>query len=292
MEDGVAEVRLNRPDKLNALDPAMFVGLVEAGDRLAHDFSVRAVVLSGAGSSFSSGLDVAGLRLIAGEPAEELFEGTDPATVERVAATLADPRAREQGRITNLAQQAAYCWTELPVPVIAAVQGHAVGGGLQIALGADMRVVAPDARLTFGEVYVGLVPDMAGIPRLAQLVRYDIATLLVCTGRQVDAREAVGIGLATLVEEDPRAAALRLARQLAGRSPDAVRAAKRLLAAAWQEPIDAGLLLESDENARLIGSANQVEAVRAYVEHRDPDFADPKLADDPIAPAPRGRHSR
>lgn len=297
VEAGVAHVRLNRPDQLNALDPGMFVALCDAAERLAGDPAVRAVVLSGEGTSFCAGLDLAWVGALDGGSAEEVRDGLDPADVERFTAAVADLREREPGRITNLLQRAANCWTELPVPVVAAVHGHAVGAGLQLALAADVRVVAPDARLTFAEVHLGLVPDMTGIPRLAQLVRPDVATLLVCSGRQVDAQEARDIGLATLVEDDPHAGAVRLAGQFAVCSPHAVRAAKRLIAAAGRLPPAEAFWAESDEAARLVGSPNQVEAVHAYLERREPRFTDPEPDDvrptRPREPAPsRGKHSR
>ncbi|GAA2438176.1 crotonase/enoyl-CoA hydratase family protein [Actinomadura vinacea] len=263
--DGVADVRLNRPDKLNALDMAMFEALADTGDALAADPSVRAVVLSGEGRSFCAGLDFANFAAMAGE-------GEADASV-RARRLATDIVAREPGRITNLAQQAVHTWRELPQPVIAAVAGHALGGGLQIALGADLRIVAPDARLSVLEIRWGLVPDMTGTAALARLVGEDVAKELTFTGRMVSGEEAVRLGLATRTAEDPRAAALDLAREIAGRSPDAIRAAKRLLNRATDGPDLAGQLLEESRALdALRGSPNQVEAVRAYFEKRPPSF--------------------
>jgi enoyl-CoA hydratase/carnithine racemase len=263
VSDGVADVRLNRPEKRNALDQAMFQALVEAGDRLAADQSVRAVVLSGEGKSFCAGLDLSSFRAMAAN-------ATTP--VPSSDATLSD---RETGRSTNLAQQAAYTWTELPVPVIAAVHGHALGGGLQIALGADIRIVAPDARLSVLEIRWGLVPDMAGTLMLRRLVSLDVAKELVWSGRMVSGEEALTLGLATRVNDDPRAAALELAGQLAAKSPHAIRAAKRLLNQSGEVSDAQQLLDESNESVALIGSQNQLEAVAAALEQRDPTFVDP-----------------
>ena len=259
--DGVADVRLNRPDKLNALDPAMFDALVAAGDQLAGDSRVRAVVLSGQGRGFCAGLDFTSFQAMAGS-------GGAGAGVRR----LGD---RTEGRITNRGQQAAYTWSELAVPVIAAIHGVALGGGLQIALGADLRIVTPDARLSVLEIRWGLIPDMTGTHTLGRLVALDVAKELTWTGRMVSGEEAVRIGLATKVSDDPRAEALALAARLAAGSPHAIRAAKRLLNQSGLVSPEQQFLDESAEIGALIGSPNQIEAVTAYFEKRDPVFVDP-----------------
>lgn len=260
--DGVADVRLNRPDKLNALDGPMLEALATVGDDLRADRSVRAVVLSGEGRAFCAGLDRALLLASAGG-----------APGERGLADRLEPRL--PGRITNLLQEVAWVWHDLPVPTVAAVHGAAVGGGLQIALAADLRVVAPDARLAVLEIRWGIVPDMGGTHFLPRLVGVDRAKELTWTGREVGGAEAARIGLATRLADDPLAEARRLAAELAGRNPDAVAAAKRLLDGSLAtDPADQ-LLAESTAMAALIGSANQVEAVNAYVEQRPPVFPAP-----------------
>jgi enoyl-CoA hydratase/carnithine racemase len=253
---GVADVRLNRPEKRNALDPAMFEALVTAGERLKTQPGLRAVVLSGAGPDFCAGLDFgsfqamrAGRRLSA---AAKLPESAGPAMAA--------------------GQRAAYVWAEIPVPVIAAVHGNALGGGLQITLGADIRIVAPGARLSVFEVAWGLIPDMTGTQLLPELVGRDVAKELTYTARIVSGTEAVRIGLATSTDPDPLAAALAMAREIAGRSPHAVRAAKRLLDLAGRTDLAAGFAAEQDEIRALIGSPNQVEAVTARFDKRDPVF--------------------
>jgi len=255
----VAEVRLNRPDKRNALDGAMFAGLVSAGERLKSEPGLRAVVLSGAGPDFCAGLDFGAFRA--------MRDG------ERLSAQVDLPPGRGPARATG--QRAAYVWAELPVPVIAAVTGNALGGGLQIALGADIRIVAPDARLSVLEIRWGLVPDMTGTQLLPELVGRDVAKELTFTGRVVRGAEAVALGLATRVDPDPRQAALELARSIAGRSPEAIRAAKRLLDLAGRADLESGLAAEQKEIGALIGSANQAEAVAAEFEQRPPRFTDP-----------------
>ena len=255
---GVADVRLNRPDKLNALDPGMFEALVATGERLSREPGLRAVVLSGAGRGFCSGLDK--------DTFASMASGRrDPA--------LTDLTARTHG-IANAPQQAALVWRDLPVPVIAAIHGVALGGGFQIALGADIRYVAPDARLSILEVKWGLVPDMGGIALMRELARGDVIRELTMTGRMFSGTEAQAFGFATAVHADPLAAAQATAREIAGRSPDAVRAVKRLLNRASDGDAAQILLAESAEQAALIGSPNQVEAIRAAVENRLAKFAD------------------
>ncbi len=261
VEAGVADVRLNRPEKLNALDVGLLEALVAASDALAEDASVRAVVLSGEGRAFCTGLDVSSLLAMASDPGE--------VDVRRALG------ARLPGRVTNLAQEAADGWRRLPVPTIAAVHGVALGGGLQIALGADLRVVAPGARLSVLEIRWGLVPDMTGTWALPRLVGVDAAKELTWTGRIVEGEEAVRIGLATRMADDPRAAALDLARQLAASSPQAVRAAKALLDASLLAAPADQYRAESEAMSSIIGSPNQAEAVRAHLEERSPVFSDP-----------------
>jgi enoyl-CoA hydratase/carnithine racemase len=258
-DDGVADVRLDRPDKLNALDAAMFQALAETGSGLASEASLRAVVLSGAGRGFCAGLDVGSLGAFG--------KGADggPKLLER-----------PDGRIATHAQLAAHVWSELPVPVIAAVHGVCFGGGLQIALAADIRLVTPDARLSVMEIKWGLIPDMTGSQTLRRLVRLDVAKELTFTGRIVSGSEAVELGLATRVSNNPLADALETARDIANRSPDAIRAGKHLLDASALVDLETGLRLEAELQARLIGSANQIETVKANLEKRAPNFSDPE----------------
>jgi enoyl-CoA hydratase/carnithine racemase len=247
--DHVALVTLNRPEKHNALDGAMFDGVVEAAGEVAQMPDVRAVVLHGAGPSFCSGLDISAMG------------------------SLDDLLARADGQRANLAQRTSTGWIDVPAPVIAAVHGNCFGGGLQIALGADIRIAAPDARMSVMESKWGLVPDMGITSTLPRLVRIDIAKELTYTGRVVSGTEAVALGLVTSVSEDPLASAMQLAREIAGRSPDAVRAAKKLYDTAWHAPVEEGLKLETELQVSLIGSPNQIEAVRAGIAKEPANFA-------------------
>jgi enoyl-CoA hydratase/carnithine racemase len=256
--EAIAEVTLNRPDKLNALDPAMFEAIIAAGERLSRMAGLRAVVLTGAGKGFCAGLD------------KETFASFAAGGWTPIVGDLAK---RTHG-LANDFQQAAYVWRTLPVPVIAAIRGVALGGGFQIALGADIRYVAPDARLSILEIKWGLIPDMSGIALMRELARSDVIRELSLTGRVFSGTEALSYGFATGLHADPLAAARATAQEIAGRSPDAVRALKRLLNMASDAEVAAILLAESKEQAALIGSPNQIEAVRAGVEGTPGRFAD------------------
>jgi len=266
---GVADVRLNRPEKMNALDDAMFRGIIEAGLQLKDDKTVRAVVLSGEGRAFCAGLDVSSFGAMAGNADRSAADSED-----------ADRGTRglfaKTGSPANRAQYAAWVWQDLPVPVIAAVHGVAYGGGFQLAMGADLRIVAPDARLSVMEVKWGLVPDMSATQTLKNLVRLDVAKELAFTGRVVSGSEAAELGLATQVSETPLEAAMEIAMEIAGKSPDAVRASKRLFNETRELGVPEGFKLEEQLQAGLIGSANQVEAVKANLQKRDPKFSDPE----------------
>lgn len=259
-ERGVADVRLVRGDKMNALDAPMFSALQAAIETLRQTPRLRAVVLHGEGKAFCAGLDMASFADMAGA------QGSAPE----------DLRARTHG-LANGPQQVALGWRALAVPVIAAVQGAAFGGGLQIALGADIRLLARDARMSVMEIKWGIVPDMAGMVLARGLLRDDVLRELTYSGRIVAADEAVAIGLATRVCDDALAEARALAAAIAQRNPDAVRAAKRLLnQAARSLDASAAALLqaESDEQVALIGSRNQMEAVVANLQRREPRFED------------------
>jgi enoyl-CoA hydratase/carnithine racemase len=261
ISEGVADVRLVRADKMNALDAAMFEALVAATERLSREKGLRAVVLSGEGRAFCAGLDMGRFAAM-----KETGSNGIPGDENR------DLTVRSHGQ-ANFAQQAVWGWRQLPVPVIAAIQGVAFGGGFQLALGADMRFLSADTRMSIMEIKWGLVPDMAGTPILASLVRDDILRELTYTGRIFSAQEALAYGLATRICDDPRTAAFEVAREIAGKSPDAIRAAKRMLNNLSVDPA-AALLAESVEQQKLLGSPNQTEAVRANIEKRAPRFAD------------------
>lgn len=258
-KDGVADVRMVRADKLNAMDLPMFAALVEAGLELSADRSLRAVVLSGEGRAFSAGLDV-------------------PAVMSGLGQRTGGPRLSDpsDGSPANHAQRAAWVWQEVPVPVIAAVHGVAYGAGLQVALGADIRFVAPDAKLSIRETHWGLIPDVALTQTLRNVVGLDVAKELTFTARVISGSEAKELRLATHLSDDPHRDALALAREIAGRSPDAVRAAKKLLNTALLGSVADGLHLEAELQGTLVGRPNQLEAVKANLEKREPRFRDPE----------------
>jgi enoyl-CoA hydratase/carnithine racemase len=253
-ENGIAQVRLNRADKMNALDPAMFEGIIEAGHKLQKMKGLRAVVLAGEGASFCAGLDTSTFGQAPSSDEPELTE-------------------RTYGN-SNKFQQVAMQWRKLPVPVIAAVHGVCFGGGLQIASGADIRIVHPEARMSIMEMKWGLVPDMGGYALWRGLIRDDVLRELVYTNREFSGTEAEKIGLATYVELDPLAKANAIAEIIANKNPHAIRAAKRLSAGMIERETDAILLEESIEQHAVIRSPNQVEAVMAAMAKRAPDFQD------------------
>jgi enoyl-CoA hydratase/carnithine racemase len=253
---GVATVTMVRADKHNALDQAMFEGLTKAAEQLAGDASVRAVVLHGEGKSFCSGLDIA--SFMSGQ-------GGTGVLLER-----------DGDRVANFAQRVAYDWSLVPAPVIAAIHGNCFGGGLQIALGTDIRIASPDAKLSIMEVRWGLVPDMGITQTLPRLVPIDVAKELTFTGRIVSGSEALALGLVTRNSDDPLASALVLADEIAQKSPDAVRAAKRLYDETWaSDDAAAALKRESELQIGLIGKPNQLAAVVAGMSGEPPAFVDP-----------------
>jgi enoyl-CoA hydratase/carnithine racemase len=256
-DHGVADVCLVRGDKMNALDMDMFDALAATIEQLKTETRARVVVLHGEGKAFCAGLDMGRFA--------KMKDGSAGGT--------RDLRARTHG-IANSAQIVGLGWRELPMPVIAAVQGVAFGGGLQLALGADIRLITPDARMSVMEIKWGLVPDMAGMVLMRGLVRDDVARELTYTGRVVTGAEAVQAGLATRVCADPLAEARALAAEIAGRSPSAIRADKRLLNRMLDDSDAVLLQAESDEQVALMGQHNQLEAVRANLEKRAPQFRD------------------
>jgi enoyl-CoA hydratase/carnithine racemase len=255
VSDHVATVTLTRPEKHNALDVAMFDGIAAAAARVAAEPGVRAVVLHGEGPSFCSGLDVAGV--MANQP------GSD---------ALMDPL---HGPVPNWFQRTAHGWLEVPVPVIAAIHGHCLGGGLQIALAADIRFATPDARMSVLEVKWGLIPDMAITRTLPRLVGIDVAKELAYTGRVISGSDAHALGLVTHIADDPLAAAQELAAEIASRSPDAVRGMKRLFNESWTGSTEETLRLEADIQLGLLGTPNQLAAVTAGMAKQPAEFVDP-----------------
>ena len=262
IRDGIADVRLNRPEKLNALDHPMFAAIDEIGEELKRASGVRAVVLSGNGRGFCAGLDLSEFRTMGEHPADgDQDDSGDPVRIK-------------PGRTTHTGQHICWVWQEIQVPVIAAVHGPAYGGGMQLALGADIRIIAPDTVMRMMEVNWGLVPDQTGTVTLSRLLRPDHALEIAATGRPVEAEEAVRIGLASRISTTPREDALRLATTIAQQSPDAVRATKHLLKHARTATDEDQFAEERTVIQALIGTANQHEAAAARLEHRLPAFVD------------------
>lgn len=253
-DQGVAIVTLSRPDKLNALNMETFEALIDAGQALSADQSIRAVVLCGAGEHFCAGIDTS--VFMAGMANEAGGSRMMP---------MDDSSA-------NFFQRAAVIWRELPVPVIAALQGVVYGGGLQLAMGADFRIAAPSTRCSVMEIRWGIIPDMGISTTTRTTVRLDHLRELVYTGRVVDADEALQIGLLSRLQDEPLQAAKELAATIARNSPDAVRAGKYLLNHVFDEAPERALRREALVQTKLIGQANQLEAVRSNMEKREPAF--------------------
>jgi|TARA_R100000049_G_scaffold5051_1_gene13012 enoyl-CoA hydratase/carnithine racemase len=253
-DNGVAQVRFTRGDKMNALDGAQFEAVLEAGQALREMKGLRVAVLSGEGRAFCAGLDLSSMAAGGSNPQAKLVD-------------------RTHGN-ANRAQEAAMTWRKCPVPVIAAVHGVCFGGGLQIASGADIRVVHPATRMAVMEMKWGLVPDMGGYALWRGLVRDDILRELTYTNREFSGEEALGLGFATMIDEDPLAKATALAETIANKNPDAIRGSKRLFKVMQEEGEDAILLAESREQDGIMRTPNQVEAVMAEMEKRPPRFAD------------------
>lgn len=259
LEDGIADVRLIRGEKMNALDPAMFSGITEAIDQLKDTPGLRVVVLSGDGPAFCAGLDLSSLG-----KSKDNGSAKDP--TRRLS-----PRTKG---ISNDPQYVAYGWREIPVPVIVAAHGVAFGGGLQLLSGADIKFIHPDTRCAVMEMKWGLVPDMAGFPLWRENVRGDVLRELTYTNREFSGREAAELGFATHVTENPYEDAMELAKTIALKNPQAIRGAKRLFAV-QSHSTDAELLqAESTEQDGVIRKPNQMEAVKASMEKRRPVFVD------------------
>lgn len=260
--DHVADVRLNRPEKMNALNQDMWQAIDAAGRQLHEDRGIRAIVLSGNGRGFCAGLDMAS------------FQSMGSRDGGGSSSPIATASANE--RPGNLAQRAALVWKRMPVPVIAALHGVAFGAGAQIALGPDIRIASPDLRMSVMEIKWGLIPDVGITQTLRDVVPLDVAKELTFTGRIVEAEEARALGLVTHLDDDPHGRAMTLAREIASKSPDAVRSGKRLLEETWHADERTGLELETKLQVELIGSPNQLEAIKANFEKRAPDFEDAK----------------
>lgn len=259
IENHVAHVILNRPEKMNALSMPMFDAVIAAGQALRNNRDVRAIVLSGAGRAFCAGLDLSNF--------------TDPAA-------FSDPFGEGKGGFwPNYYQQPGYVWKKMPVPVIAALHGVVFGGGIQIALGADIRIAHPETRLSVMEIRWGLIPDMSGSQTLRDLVRLDIAKELIFSGRIVEGAEAERIGLVTRLCDDPVTEALALAKDIAARNPDAIMYGKYLLEHAWHGEEQEGLRMEEKLQEKLLKSHNQVEAVMAAMQKREGEFRERAVDD-------------
>lgn len=269
ISDGIADVRLDRADKRNALDPAMFDAIAKAGHDLVTNREIRAVVLSGNGNSFCAGLDFGSFQSMADSGKSDSSNGNKSSSE--------NAGAMQPGAITHLAQQICWVWQEVPVPVVAALQGHALGGGMQLALGADIRVAHGETQFAMREVHWGLIPDMTGTLMLSRLVRDDVAKDLVFSARIISGVEAHALGVVTRLSDKPFETAMQIAREIADRSPDAVRGAKALINRLSNEGAAEHFAEERRIIYSLIGKPNQVEAVMSNFEKRPAKFRPPTV---------------
>jgi enoyl-CoA hydratase/carnithine racemase len=250
----IADIKLNRPEKMNALDQDMFKAIIEAGENIKQDQTVRCVVLSGAGKCFCSGMDTENFNP---QNKGEIFD---------------EPLANRTHGIGNIFQQIAWIWREIPVPVIAAVHGVAIGGGLNIMSGADVKFITSDTKLSIMELKWGLIPDMAGSQLWRHNVREDIIRELMYTHRMFSGQDAVQYGFATHISEDPYEDAMKLAGEIASKNPTAIVKSKKMINEAPYLSAADGLMMESIEQSQIIRSKNQIEAVMAAIQKRDADF--------------------
>jgi len=258
----IADIRLNRPEKRNAINRELMMSLITTAKQLKANKQLRAIVLSGNGEGFCAGMDF------------EIF--TDMLGGEITADSSAEgfEDLSEQGAYQG--QQMGWLWQEIPVPVIAAVHGAAIGAGLNIALGADIRIVTPDAKLGFLEITWGFLPDTSATQSLRRLASLDRIKELIFTGRFFSGQEAYEYGLATELADSPRERALEMAKTIAGQNPDAIRRAKDMLNKLAFLSVEEGLALEAEHCRSLLGSPNQLEATAARFENRAPMFSDPQ----------------
>ena len=270
ISDGIADVRLDRADKRNALDPAMFDAIAKAGNDLVTNREIHAVVLSGNGNSFCAGLDFGSFQSMADS-------GKNGDSSNGNTSSSQNAGAMQPGAITHLAQQICWVWQEVPVPVVAALQGHALGGGMQSALGADIRVAHGETQFAMREVHWGLIPDMTGTLMLSRLVRDDVAKDLVFSARIISGVEAHALGVVTRLSDTPFETAMQIAREIADRSPDAVRGAKALINRLSNEGAAEHFAEERRIIYSLIGKPNQVEAVMSNFEKRPAKFRPPTV---------------
>jgi len=260
VENHVAHVVLSRADKMNALDKKMFEAIPMVGDEIRNNANIRAVVVSGDGGNFCAGLDKSNFS--------SMLDNSD------VSVAGAPSLAERTHGIANAAQYAAWMWRELPMPVIAAVEGFCLGGGLQIALGADIRYAKPDSKFSILEMRWGIIPDMSSTQIMRHLVRDDIIRELTYTAKIFGAQEAKEWGFITDIVDDPVTHAMNTAEQISYKNPDAVRAAKKIIDASYYQTAQEGLLMESIEQDKIMGTPNQLEAVMSELQKRTPNFKD------------------
>jgi len=248
LNDGVATLTLNRPEKANAFDGEMWLALEEAAENIKLDSSIKAVILTGSGKAFCGGLDI------------------NQAAAEGI--RLGSRTLRPGFECLQYVSGVFTMFEQLPVPVIAAINGGCIGLGFELALACDIRISAENAVFSIPEVQFGLVPDCGGTQRLPRLVGPAMAKELIFTGRRIDAAEALRIGLVNHLHpaESLLAETVRMAKEIASHSADAVQASKRCLHAAMNTSLDAGLQFETSSALAVLG--DKVKTMLRSNKHR------------------------
>ena len=269
VEDHIAQVSLARPEKMNALDQLMIDAIVQTGEIIRKDQSIRVVVLSGEGEHFCAGLDKSNFTALL-ETSEMSLAPNNSASENAKQFKLAD---RTHG-VSNIYQHLVWLWRELPVPVLVAIEGIAFGGGLQIMLGGDCRFASSKSRFSILEMKWGLIPDMGGIQVMRQLVSDDVIRMLTYTAQEISAQQAKDWGFITDIVDDPLQHCLALAKQITQQNPDAIRVAKKVIEASNDLTAEQGLLLEAQSQDQIVGKPNQIEAVMSQLQKRLAEFSD------------------
>jgi enoyl-CoA hydratase/carnithine racemase len=268
----VGWLRLNRPDRLNAMTIEMWDELAKLGESLGDDASLRCLVVMGEGRAFSSGIDLEQLLAAGGSSLfSEAGKGSPP-----LADSPTSGLGMEDKLVTRIGDlQEAYTWlADAPYPTIAAMRGYALGGGLQLALACDLRIAARGTKMALPEHKYGILPDLGGTYWLPRVVGSAKAKELILTAGTIDADEALRIGLVNQVVDDAEldAAATALAERIAAQPPIAVRRAKRAIDEAAHQSLGEGLREAAVGQAECIRSADFLEAVSANLQKRPPVF--------------------
>jgi len=255
IKNKIATITLNRPQKKNALTLEMLVTLSTIGDNLKNETSLKCIIIKGSAGTFSSGIDITSFASLA----------SDKQLLNSIMAPL-------DGVSYNQIQKSCLIWQEISIPVVAVLEGPVFGAGLQLALGADIRIAGDNTVLSIMETKWGLIPDMGITQTLPKLISYDQALYATLTSNLITATEAKSLGLVTICSKNPYDESTKWVKGISARSPEAIVSTKTLYKKAWSEKTTENVRLEALLQTKLIGSPNQMEAVLANIENRTPNF--------------------